>query len=220
MEAAWGVEGLSGKIGMKVTEMVPAAHDGTLKSMYIIGENPLVSDPDLNHAKKSFNQLDFLIVQDIFMTETAQQADVVFPAKCFAEKDGTFANTERRVQRIRKAVEAPGDAKDDWWITAQIATRMGYPMEYENAEEIFEEIRTVTPSYGGITYERIDKEGLQWPCPTDDHPGTPILHVGRFTKGKGTFHAIDWIPAAKPLIRNIRSTSPPAGCSTITTRAP
>jgi len=197
METAWGVEGMSGNIGMKVTEMAPAAHAGTLKSMYIIGENPMVSDPDLNHAKKSFNQLDFLIVQDIFMTETARQADVVFPAKCFAEKDGTFSNTERSVARVRKAVEAPGDAKDDWWITAQIATRMGYPMEYENAEEIFEEIRKVTPSYAGITYRRIDKEGLQWPCPSDDHPGTPILHVGRFTKGKGTFHAIDWIPAAE-----------------------
>ncbi len=113
-EAAWGVEGLSGQPGLTVTEMVPEAHDGKLKAMYIIGENPLVSDPDLNHAEKSFSNLDFLVVQDIFMTETAQLADVVLPSCCFAEKEGTFTNTERRVQRVRKAVEAPGKARDDW----------------------------------------------------------------------------------------------------------
>jgi len=197
MEDAWGVTGLPDKVGLTVTKMVPMAHDGEMKAMYIIGENPLVSDPDLNHAEKSFSNLDFLVVQDIFMTETAKIADVVLPSACFAEKEGTFSNTERRVQRVRKAVDAPGSAWDDWKITSEIAKRMGYPMAYKNAQEIFEEISRVTPSYGGLTYDRIDREGLHWPCPAADHPGTPILHTAQFTKGKGTFHAIDYIPPAE-----------------------
>jgi len=197
MEAAWGVTGLPDEPGLTVTKMVPMAHDGDIKAMYIIGENPLVSDPDLNHAEKSFGNLDFLVVQDIFMTETAQIADVVLPSACFAEKEGTFSNTERRVQRVRKAVSAPGDAWDDWKITAEIARRMGYPMNYGSAREIFEEIASVTPSYAGITYARIHREGLHWPCPAQDHPGTPILHTQQFTRGKGMFHAIDYIPPAE-----------------------
>jgi formate dehydrogenase major subunit/formate dehydrogenase alpha subunit len=194
MEAAWGVSGLSTEVGLKVTEMLPKAHSGDLKALYIIGENPLVSDADINHAQKCIANLDLLVVQDIFMTETAQMADVVFPSACFAEKEGTFSNTERRVQRVRKAVEAPGEAKEDWWITGQIANRMGYEMNYADSEAIFSEIAQVTPSYAGITYERIDAVGLHWPCPTTDHPGTPILHGQQFTRGKGLFHAIDWIP--------------------------
>jgi formate dehydrogenase major subunit len=137
METAWGVTGLSTSLGLKVTEMIPKAHDGELKGLYIIGENPLVSDPDLNHAEKSISNLDFLVVQDIFFTETAQLADVVFPSACFAEKEGTFSNTERRVQRVRKAVEAPGESKDDWWTLCEIATRMGYAMQYEDSQAIF-----------------------------------------------------------------------------------
>jgi formate dehydrogenase major subunit len=194
MEAAWGVSGLSTEVGLKVTEMLPKALSGDLKALYIIGENPLVSDADLNHAKKSMANLDLLVVQDIFMTETAQMADVVLPSACFAEKEGTFSNTERRVQRVRKAVEAPGEAKDDWWITGQIANRMGYEMNYPDSETIFSEMAMVTPSYAGITYERLDDVGLHWPCPTTDHPGTPILHSQQFTRGKGLFHAIEWIP--------------------------
>ena len=197
MAAAWEVDNLPDKPGMKVTAMVPAAHEGTLKSMYIIGENPLVSDPDLNHCEKSLKNLDFMVVQDIFLTETAQLADVVLPSCCFAEKDGTFANTERRVQRVRKAVDAPGDARDDWWIISEIATRMGYEQKYTSSEEIFNELASVTPSYGGITYERIEDVGLHWPCPNPDHPGTPVLHKAQFTAGKGTFHAIDYIPPAE-----------------------
>jgi formate dehydrogenase alpha subunit len=197
MAAAWGVDGLSDQPGLKVTQMVPAAHDGKLKALYIIGENPLVSDPDLNHCEKSLKNLDFLVVQDIFMTETAQLADVVLPSACFAEKDGTFANTDRRVQLVRKAVEPPGQAWDDWKITCEIATRMGYAMNYENPRQIMEEIAKVTPSYGGITYDRIAYEGIHWPAPTAEHPGTPVLHRDQFTKGKGTFHAIDYIPPAE-----------------------
>jgi formate dehydrogenase major subunit len=197
MEASWAVTGLPDQPGMKATQMVPAAHEGNLKAMYVIGENPLVSDPDLNHAEKSFANLDFFVVQDIFMTETAQKADVVLPSCCFAEKDGTFSNTERRVQRVRKAVNPPGEARDDWQIIADISARMGYNMGVASAEDIFEEIRKVTPSYTGISYAGIDAQGLHWPCPTEDHPGTPILHIGQFTSGKGVFHGIDWIPPAE-----------------------
>ena len=197
MEKAWGVSGLPDKPGLTVTHMVPKAYEGVLKAMYIIGENPLVSDPDLNHAEKSFSRLNFLVVQDIFMTETAREADVVLPSTCFAEKEGTFSNTERRVQRVRKALAPPGSAREDWRITAEIARRMGYPMDYDSAREIFAEITRVTPSYAGISYERIEREGLHWPCPTQEHPGTPILHTQQFTHGKGVFHAIDFIPPAE-----------------------
>ena len=195
MEEAWGVKDLPTKVGLKVTDMIPKAHSGEIKALYIIGENPLVSDPDLNHAEKSFSNLDFLVVQDIFMTETARLADVVLPSACFAEKEGTFSNTERRVQRVRKAVEPPGEAREDWWITSQIATRMGLAMNYADSESIFQELARVTPSYAGLSYARIEAEGLHWPCPTAEHPGTPVLHTQQFTRGKGMFHAIDWIPA-------------------------
>lgn len=197
MEEAWGVSGLSDKVGLKVTEMLPKAYNGEFKALYIIGENPLVSDPDLNHAEKCISNLDFLVVQDIFMTETAKLADVVLPSACFAEKEGTFSNTERRVQRVRKAVDPPGQSWDDWKITCEISTRMGYPMSYENSRAIFEEIALVTPSYAGLTYDRIEDEGLHWPCPTEDHPGTPILHTAQFPRGRGQFHAIDFIPPAE-----------------------
>jgi formate dehydrogenase alpha subunit len=197
MESAWGVTDLPAKPGLKVTEMMPKAHDSELKALYIIGENPMVSDPDLNHAEKSLTNLDFLVVQDIFMTETAQLADVVLPSCCFAEKEGTFTNSERRVQRVRKAVDSPGQTRQDWEITSEIATRMGYPMSYGGSRAIMEEIASLTPSYAGINYDRIEGEGLHWPCPNTDHPGTPILHKERFTSGKGTFHSIEFIPPAE-----------------------
>ncbi len=195
MAAAWKVADLPEKPGMKVTQMLPAAHDGTLKAMYIIGENPLVSDADLNHAEKSLRNLELLVVQDIFLTETARLADVVLPSACFAEKDGTFSNTERRVQRVRKAVDPPGEARDDWRILCDIATRMGYPMSYADSRQIMDELRTVTPSYAGISYDRIEHQGIHWPCPNEEHPGTPILHREQFTIGKGVFNAIDYRPA-------------------------
>ncbi len=190
-ENAWDITGLSPKPGLAVTEMVQKAGEGELKALYIIGENPMVSDPDLNHAEKAFKNLDFLVVQDIFLTETTALADVVLPSFCFAEKNGTFTNTERRVQRVRKAVKAPGFARRDWKIICDIANRMGYPMNYTDSNAIFEELRKVTPSYAGITWKRIKNEGIFWPCPTENHPGTPILHTKQFTRGKGHFHAID-----------------------------
>jgi len=197
MEEAWGVAGLPDKPGLTVTAMMPLAHEGKLKALYVIGENPMVSDPDLRHAEKSLANLDFLVVQDIFLTETARMAHVVLPACCFAEKEGTFANTERKVQRVRKAVEPPGQAREDWKILCDLSQRMGYTMSYENSTQIMEEIARVTPSYCGISYERIRHQGIHWPCPSPDHPGTPCLHVDKFTCGLGVFHAIDYIPPAE-----------------------
>lgn len=188
-----GMENLE-KPGLTVGEMISEAGHGNIKGIYILGENPVLSDPDANHVVDSFNKLEFLVVQDIFLTETAQLADVVLPASCFAEKDGTFSNTERRVQRVRKAVEPPGDAKADWEIICLIAQALGYPMQYESPAEIMDEIADLSPSYGGINYERLEKGGLQWPCPSVDHPGTPVLHVGKFARGLGKFNGVDHVP--------------------------
>jgi formate dehydrogenase major subunit len=197
-EKAWGVKGLPPQVGLTVTEMMPAAARGDLKALYIMGENPMVSDPDLKHVEESLANLDFLVVQDIFLTETAQMADVVLPAASFAEKDGTFTNTERRVQRVRKGVEPPGVARADWEIIADLGTSMGYEMRYQSAEAIFNEITQLTPSYAGISYKRLAKEGgLQWPCPTPKHPGTRYLHKDKFVRGRGLFHAIEFIPPAE-----------------------
>ncbi len=193
MAGAWGAT-LPDRPGLKATEMIPKAYEGELKALYVIGENPLVSDPDLNHAEKSFQKLDFLVVQDIFLTETARQAHVVLPATCFAEKDGTFSNTERRVQRVRKAVDGPGQARGDWEILCDLSARMGNPMTFEDSRAVMDELRSVTPSYAGISYDRIEGDGLHWPCPNTEHPGTPILHREQFTRGKGLFHAIDYLP--------------------------
>ncbi len=197
MEKAWAVDSLPEEVGLTVTEMMDSAHEGKLKALYIMGENPVVSDPDTNHVKEALKRLEFLVVQDIFLTETAQFAHVVLPSLSFAEKEGTFTNTERRVQRVRRAVSPVGEAKEDWKIICEIATRMGYPMNYGSAKDIMREIASVTPSYAGISYERIKKEGIHWPCPTPDHPGTPILHVDKFVRGKGLFHAIEYIPPAE-----------------------
>jgi len=195
---AWGVASLPEKAGLTIVEVLNAAIDGKVKALYVMGENPMMSDPDLHHVEEALKALDFLVVQDIFLTETAKLADVVLPAACFAEKDGTFSNTERRVQMVCKAVEPPGEARTDWEVICGIAARMGYPMNYANAEEIFKEIAAVTPSYAGIDYQRLAKGGLQWPCPTKEHPGTKFLHKDKFVRGKGLFHAIEWIPPAEP----------------------
>jgi formate dehydrogenase alpha subunit len=191
-EAAWGAI-LSPKPGLTLMEIMAAAGSGAVKALYIMGENPLLSDPDLHHVKKELQNLELLVVQDIFMTETAQIADVVLPVTSFAEKDGTFSNTERRVQRVRKAIEPPGEAITDWEAICGISNKFGYPMHYTSAKEIFEEVATVTPSYAGITYKRIEKEGIQWPCPTHDHKGTKFLHKDRFSRGLGLFSAIEYI---------------------------
>ncbi len=195
-EKAWGVK-LSGVNGLTLTKTINKAHEGEVKGLIVVGENPMVSDPDLHHVEEAFDKLDFLLVQDIFLTETARKADVVLPGVSFAEKDGTFSNTERRVQRVRKAISNIGDARQDWEILCELSTRLGYPMSYNSAEEIFEEIRTLTPSYAGMTYARLEGKGLPWPCPTEDHPGTPILHKEKFNRGLGLFHAIEYLEPAE-----------------------
>jgi formate dehydrogenase alpha subunit len=195
-EKAWGVT-LPSKPGLTLVETLNAAHDGKIKALYIMGENPMLSDPDLTHAKASLQKLDLLVVQDIFLSETARLAHVVLPAASFAEKDGTFTNTERRVQRIRKAVKAPGEVKADWEIISELATKMGYEMNYSSPEDIMKEVNALTPSYAGITYDRIEKVGLQWPCPNTNHPGTKILHTEKFTRGLGLFSPIEFKPPAE-----------------------
>jgi formate dehydrogenase alpha subunit len=194
---AWGLEELSAVPGLRVTDMFPAALEGKLRALYIMGENPLVSDPDLHHIEEAVKKLDFMVVQDIFLTETAQLADVVLPGVSFAEKDGTFTNSERKVHRVRKAIEPVGEAREDSWIICQLAAAMGCPMEYADARAIMEEIRKVTPSYAGISYERLEKKAIAWPCPAEDHPGTPILHVGEYACGKGVFFPIEYRPPAE-----------------------
>jgi predicted molibdopterin-dependent oxidoreductase YjgC len=178
--------------------MMAAAQRGDLKALYIMGENPLMSDPDVTHVEHALSNLDFLIVQDIFLTETAVLADVVLPAASFAEKDGTYSNTERRVQLARKAVSPPGQARADWEIIAEVFSKCGFEANYRNPEEIMQEINKVTPSYSGITYGRLSKGyGLQWPCPNEQHPGTVYLHRDQFTKGRGSFLPCEFKPAAE-----------------------
>ena len=189
-EAFWGVEGLSDKVGLTVVELMNAAHDGDLKALYVFAENPMTSDPDLNHVKVALETLDFLVVQDIFMTETAKYATVILPSTCFAEKEGTFTSTERRIQRVRKAVQAPGKSRPDWQIICEVGTRMGYPMYYDSPADVMDEIAACTPIYSGVHYWRLDAGAqLAWPVRGDDHPGTPILHVGKFARGLGLFTA-------------------------------
>ncbi len=195
-ENAWGVK-LPAVPGLTVSEILQAAHDGKVKAMWIVGENVAMSDPDSHHVVEALERLDFLVVSELFMTETAQLADVVLPAASFAEKDGTFTNTERRVQRVRKAIEPIGEARADWEIVCKVAERLlrntqqATQWNYASAEEIMQEIASLTPSYAGITYARIDKVGLQWPVPSKDHPGTPILHTEKFTRGKGLFSPVE-----------------------------
>jgi formate dehydrogenase alpha subunit len=193
---AWGGE-LPTNTGGRVTDFIEQAHAGVLKGFYVFGEDPVLSEPNMRLVIESLEKLEFLVVQEIFMSETARRADVVLPATCYAEKDGTFTNTERRVQRVRKAVEPPGQARADWQILCDMSTAMGYPMSYAGASEVFDEMASLTPSYGGMSYARIEEVGLQWPCPTREHPGTPYLHEGRFTRGKGLLIPIEFRPAAE-----------------------
>ena len=183
---------LPDKKGLTITEMMDAADRGELSFLYIMGENPMISDPDQNHIKKALKKLDFLLVQDIFLSETAEFADVVLPAASFAEKDGTFTNTERRIQRINKAIDPIGEAKADWQILMEISTLLGYEEYYADPSEIMDEIAGCTPSYGGISYKRLKKESLQWPCTNKDHPGTKYLHKNTMARGKGLFVPIEY----------------------------
>ena len=198
-ENLWNVE-LDNSLGLKFPEMLDAAKNGDIKAMYIVGENPVTSEPDTENIKKSLENLDFLVVQDIFMSETALMADVVLPGCSFAEKDGTFANSERRIQRIRKVIEPVGDSRPDWFITCQLAQRMGAEgFKYQDASEIYDEIAEVAPIFGGINYKRIKEEGIQWPCIDENDKGTPILHRETFKteSGKGKFIPLHYRPSAE-----------------------
>ncbi len=184
---AWGLP-VPETAGKTVSEIFNAIDDGEIKFLYIMGENPMVSDPDLNHLEKVLAKIPFLLVQDIFLNETAAFADVVLPAASFAEKDGTFTNTERRVQCLHKAVKLPGEAKADWQIITELMNKLGYKASYSHPAEIMAEINALTPSYGGITYNRLENgEGLQWPCLNEEHKGTKFLHKDKFTRGLGAF---------------------------------
>ncbi len=198
MQRAWNVAELDDKPGLTQPEMLNSAYNGDLKAVYIVGENPMLSHPDINHVRESLRNLEFLVVQDIFLSETAKLADVILPAASFAEKDGTFTSTERRVQRIRKAIEPIGDSKEDWRITGALAKKMGYEgLIYGSAEEIADEIASITPIYGGISWDRLNDGGLQQPCWDKSHPGTQILHEGEFSGGLGNFVPVDFQPPAE-----------------------
>lgn len=197
-EKAWNVEKLPRKVGLTISEMLDGAEDDSVKFIYIMGENPMVSDPDINHVKKALKNLDFLVVQDIFFTETCEFADVVLPASSFAEKDGTFSNTERRVQRVRKAIDSVGNSKADWEIIVDIMNLLGYKKKYMNPGDIMDEIAELTPSYGGMDYGRLeDPMGLQWPCPTKQHPGTKYLHKVAIARGRGLFMPVEQVDSAE-----------------------
>jgi len=192
-ERAWGVRPPA-EPGLVVTEMTEGCLDGRIRAMYVVGENPLLSEPDLHHVEKAIQQLDCLIVQDLFLHETADFAHVFLPAAAFAEKDGTFTNSERRVQRVRKALEPPGQARPDWWIAAELARRtaqkLGLPargFDYRHPSEIFDEMASLWPAIRGINYARLESGGIQWPCPTPDHPGTRYLYGESFPLGRAGF---------------------------------
>ncbi len=200
LEKLWGVESLPGEIGLTIVEAMHAAAEGKVRAVYVMGENPMMSDPNTSHVEKALRRLDLLIVQDIFPSETAFLAHVILPAAASLEKDGTVTNTERRVQLTRPALAAPGEARPDWQITTDLAARFDEKMEagraagyweFDSTAEIFEELAAATPIYAGMSHDRVAGQGLQWPCPDPDHSGTPILHRDRFSRGLGKFSAIE-----------------------------
>jgi len=194
----WGVESLPSQPGKTYMDIL-----NTSKVIYMVGVNPMISAPDSNNVRKSLEELDFLVVQDIFMTETAELADVVLPAATWVEREGTHTGIDRRVYKINKIVEPPGQAKSDWWITMNIAKQMGFSdkFNYNSSKDIFEEIRTCVPQYAGISYERLEKTtgGIHWPCPSEDHPGTPTMFTEKFNTpdGQGHFQPVDYKPPAE-----------------------
>jgi formate dehydrogenase major subunit/formate dehydrogenase alpha subunit len=207
-ESAWGTK-LDNKVGLTTTEMVPGILEDKIHALYILGEDPVMSDPDSSHIKHCLEKIDFLILQELFPSETSRYADVLLPGVTFAEKEGTFTNTERRVQKINKVIDPVGEGKPDWEIITGLAKRLlkgknlaeNAPYaswNYINARSIMDEINALTPSYAGITYDRLQSgEGLQWPCPSIEHPGTPILHINKFARGVGRFTPIDHISPAE-----------------------
>jgi formate dehydrogenase major subunit len=191
---AWNVEKLSDKNGIMMPQMMEGLSSKKIRGFYIFGENLANTEPDIHKTEHELESAEFLVCQDIFPTETTRFAHVVFPAASWSEDDGTFASSERRVNRVRKVKTPPGEAKPNWWIFREIAKRMGHDWASNSSQEIWDnEVSVLAPALGGIKYSRIEKDGLQWPCPTMDHPGTPFLHRdGMFTHGKGIFNPVDW----------------------------
>ncbi len=209
---AWGVgaDSLAGAVGLTLTEMMPLAEEGEVKALYILGEDPIMSDPNTNHIRRALETCDFILLQEIFPSETAPYADILLPGAAFAEKTGTFTNTERRIQMVHQAIDPPGEARPDWWITAEIAKRVlangdqqiseapYSSWDYENTAQIMDEIAALTPIYAGVNHERLERgDSVQWPVKDAEHPGTPILHVGQFSRGRGKFTPIEHIPPAE-----------------------
>lgn len=197
---------LSDEVGLTTMEMVDAADHGNIRAYYVMGENPMMSEPDLRHARQVMEKLDFVLVQDIFLNETGEYADIILPATSFAEKDGTFTNSDRRVQKIRKALPAPGEARDDWVIISDLAQRVEVKLgreksigfDFDHPSEIWDEMARLTPDFQGITYTRLERRGgVHWPCPSPEHPGTPYLFTEEFPRGKGQFTPIEFRPSAE-----------------------
>jgi|LSQX01.2.fsa_nt_gb formate dehydrogenase major subunit len=194
----WKVDRLPEKPGLTIPDMFSGMLDGRTRAFICHGENVVMSEPNEAHTIRCLEALDFLVVLDIFPNQTTPYADVIFPCACWSEQDGTFTNTERRVQRVRKVVEPPGESREAWWIYAELARRLGYDMEFESAHEVWEDMRRLGTGYAGITWERIEERGIQWPAPTTRHPGTAYLHKdGNFARGKGKFMPADWRPPAE-----------------------
>ena len=193
-EKAWGYP-LNPSPGLSLGEMLDAAQQGRIKALYIVGADPAVDMANIQHVRQALKRLEFLVVQDIFLSQTARQADLVLPAASFAEKDGTFTNTERRVQLVRRAIDPIGDSRPDWQIVCQIAQKMGARgFDFEHPAQIMDEVARLVPIYGGISHERLERESLQLPCPSKDHPGTPRLHTETFIRGKGRFMPLVYQP--------------------------
>lgn len=190
-------EKLSPTPGLTVTEIMDAVLEGKVRAIYIMGENPMLTDPNLHHVENALRAVDFLVVQDIFINETAELADVILAGVSFAERSGTFTNTERRVHLIRPALESLGEAIPDWRIITNLADRMNAGWSYDSSAQIFDEMASLTPQYSGMSYARLESGGLQWPCTGTDHPGTQILHVGKFARGMGLFSVVDYIAPAE-----------------------
>jgi formate dehydrogenase major subunit len=196
---AWNVKSLPEKPGMMMPTMMEGLTTGKIKAFYVFGENLANTEPDIHHVEHCLQAAQFMVCQDIFPTETTRFAHVILPAAAWSENDGTFTSSERRVNRVRTASIAPGDAKPNWWIFKEIAKRMGQTWESNSAQEIWDnELSMLAPSMAGIKYARLENDGIQWPAPSEDHPGTPTLHRdGKFTCGLGVLKAIDWIPPAE-----------------------
>lgn len=198
-ESAWGVP-LSPHDGLNLNVMMKAMAEERIKAVYVMGEDIVISEPNVVKVEKGLNQCEFVVCQEIFHNETTRFADVVLPGSCFAEKDGVFTNSDRRVQRVRKAVDPPGNAREDWRILCDVARAVGYPMpEYANPGEVFDEYASLTPKLAGISHDRLSENiaGLQWPCPDKDHPGTPTLHLDGPMIGRAPFQAVDYRPSAE-----------------------